>query len=104
MAGHFMGEKLSLREGKKLVQGNRNSEKCEPTFLWLQILCFPFSLSPPIKTGKLKWQNSGFHDIYSLASFIHRSSPLRTCTAQTADSITFLLMIYYIYQGPAGRM
>lgn len=27
MAGHFMGEKLNLREGQKLVQGHRNSEK-----------------------------------------------------------------------------
>lgn len=99
---HLMGGKLSLRKGKKVSQGHRNNkQENEPVFLWLQTLRSPSCPLYPVGTGKLKRQNSGFHQIYFLTSFIHRSR-LHTCTTQIADLIILFLMIFYIYQCPAG--
>ena len=101
---HFMDEQLSLKEDRNLAQSHRKSKKkCQE--MSLHFSGSPSCVLPPLplpscRARKLKRQNSGFHQIYSLTSLIHRSSPLHTCTAQTADWITSL-MICYIHQCPA---
>lgn len=104
-----MGKKLSLREGKKRAQGHRNSEKrCQEKNLHLfgsKSYVLTMTRPPPTTScwnREVEETEFWFSSDFSPRRFISRSSPLRMCTAQTADFIIFFLMIYDIYQCPAG--